>query len=109
MAPSVFLCCRSRCDLGSGDDRLLGRQKLQNDGRKGALSFLFINVVMESIPFFDRYQEWFLPHHFRMWLFVYAQPTQWPRVMESLCVLVAFILTTFLIGVAGFQARDIKS
>ena len=74
-----------------------------------ALSFLFMNIVLESIPFFDRYQEWFLPHHFRIWLMVYAQPTPWLRVSESLCVLLAFSVTTFLIGVAGFQARDIKS
>ena len=31
-----------------------------------ALSFLFINLVMEHIPFFERYQEWFLPYHFRV-------------------------------------------
>jgi ABC-2 type transport system permease protein len=74
-----------------------------------ALSFLFLNIVMENIPFFERYHEYFLPYHFRIWLFVYMQPTPWPRVIESLCVLLAFGLTTFLIGAAGFQARDIKS
>jgi ABC-2 type transport system permease protein len=74
-----------------------------------ALSFLFMNLVMESIPFFERYHEWFLPYHFRCWLYVYAQPTPWARIAESLCVLGAFSITTFLIGAAGFQARDIKS
>jgi hypothetical protein len=32
-----------------------------------------------------------------------------PRVAESVCVLMAFLLTTLLIGVAAFQARDIKA
>src|ERR1022692_376025 len=32
-----------------------------------ALSFLFVSVVMESIPFFDRYQNWFITHHFKCW------------------------------------------
>jgi ABC-2 type transport system permease protein len=74
-----------------------------------ALSFLFVNLVMESIPFFERYHEWLLPYHFRIWLYIYSQPTPWERIIQSLCILTAFSVTTFLIGVAGFQARDIKS
>ncbi len=74
-----------------------------------SLSFLFINLVMENIPFFDRYHQWFLPYHFRIWLFIYAQPIPWARIAESLCILLAFNLTTFLVGAAAFQARDIKS
>ena len=74
-----------------------------------ALSFLFVNVVMEGIPFFEKYREWLLTHHFQVWLLVFAQPTPWERVAGSLCVLFAFSVTTFLIGAAAFQARDIKS
>ncbi|HWI57012.1 MAG TPA: ABC transporter permease subunit [Bacillota bacterium] len=74
-----------------------------------ALSFLFINMVMEHIPFFEPYQEWFLLYHFRVWLLTYADPMPWDRIIGSLCVLLAFNLTTFLIGAAAFQARDIKS
>jgi ABC-2 type transport system permease protein len=74
-----------------------------------ALSYLFINLVMEHIPFFEQYQEWFLPYHFRSWLLTYAEPIPWERVLGSLCILLAFNLTTFLIGAAAFQARDIKS
>jgi ABC-2 type transport system permease protein len=74
-----------------------------------SLSFLFLNLVMEGIPFFEPYQEWFLPYHFRVWLLIYAQPILWERVAGSLIVLLAFGLTTFLIGAAAFQVRDIKS
>ena len=74
-----------------------------------SLSLLFISLVMESIPFFERYHEWLLTYHFRTWHFVYAQPIPWERMAESLCVLLAFNLTTFLVGAAAFQARDIKS
>jgi ABC-2 type transport system permease protein len=74
-----------------------------------ALSFLFLNLVMENIPFFEQYHEWFLPYHFRIWLFTYAQPTPWPRIVESLWVLAAFNITVFLVGTAVFQVRDIKS
>ncbi|MGA2866910.1 MAG: ABC transporter permease subunit [Verrucomicrobiota bacterium] len=74
-----------------------------------ALSFLFVNFVMEQIPFFEEYREWLLTHHFQVWILIYAQPTPWERVAQSLCVLLAYSLTAFLVGAAAFQARDIKS
>lgn len=74
-----------------------------------ALSFLFINFVLENIPFFEPYQDWFLTHHFRSWVLIYAQPTPWAKVAESLCILSAVCVSSFLIGAAAFQARDIKS
>ena len=74
-----------------------------------ALSVLFINLVMEGIPFFEKYREWLLTYHFQSWLLVYSQPTPWERMAQSLCVLLAFSVTSFLIGAAAFQARDIKS
>jgi ABC-2 type transport system permease protein len=74
-----------------------------------ALSFLFINVVLEHIPFFEPYQEWFLLYHFRAWFLIFADPIPWHRIIGSLLILAAFNVTTFLIGSAVFQARDIKS
>lgn len=74
-----------------------------------ALSCLFINLVMEHLPFFEPYQEWFLLYHFRVWLLIFADPVPWARVVASLMILLAFNVTTFLIGAAAFQARDIKS
>ena len=74
-----------------------------------ALSFLFINLVLEHLPFFEPYQEWFLLYHFRVWLLIFADPIPWERVVGSLLVLFAFNVTAFLVGAAAFQARDIKS
>jgi len=74
-----------------------------------ALSFLFLNLVMEGIPFFEQYQEWFLPYHFRSWLLMYAQPIPWERIAGSLLILLAYNVTSFLVGAAAFQVRDIKS
>ncbi len=74
-----------------------------------ALSLLFVNLVMEGIPFFESYREYLLTYHFRSWFNVYAQPIPWAQIGQSLCVLLAFNLTTFLIGSAAFLARDIKS
>ena len=74
-----------------------------------SLSLLFVNLVMEGIPFFERYREYLLTYHFRCWHNVYMQPIPWSQIGQSLCVLLAVNLTTFLIGTAAFQARDIKS
>jgi ABC-2 type transport system permease protein len=74
-----------------------------------ALSFLFLNLVMEGIPAFEPYREWFLTYHLGAWRFVFAKPIPWWRIIESLCVLVAYNLTAFFIGAAAFHARDIKS
>lgn len=74
-----------------------------------ALSFLFINLVMEHIPFFEKYQHWFLPYHMRVWLLTFADPVPWARLIGSVGILAAVALTTFLIGASAFQARDIKS
>jgi ABC-2 type transport system permease protein len=74
-----------------------------------ALSFLFVSVVMESIPFFDRYQNWFITHHFKCWLLVFRNPIPWPLIFQSEIVLFAVSATAFVIGSMAFQVRDIKS
>ena len=39
-----------------------------------ALSFLFVSMVMENIPFFDRYENFFITHHFKCWLLIFRDP-----------------------------------
>ncbi len=74
-----------------------------------ALSVLFVMLVMENIPFFERYHEWLLPYHFRSWLLVFSQPIPWGRIGGSLSILFACNFTAFIVGAAGFHVRDIKS
>lgn len=74
-----------------------------------ALSYLFVNLVMEGIPFFDRFDNWFITHHFRCWLLVFQNPVPWPRILESESILLAVCATAFVIGCAVFYVRDIKS
>ena len=74
-----------------------------------SLTLLMVNLVMEGIPFFEQYREYLLTYHFRSWHNVYAQPIPWSQLTQSVFVLLAVNLTTFLIGAAAFQARDIKS
>jgi ABC-2 type transport system permease protein len=74
-----------------------------------ALSYLFVNLVMEGIPFFDRYQNWFITHHFKCWLMVFQDPIPWARIFESETLLLAACATVFVIGATAFHVRDIKS
>jgi ABC-2 type transport system permease protein len=74
-----------------------------------ALSYLLVNLVMENMPFFEEYKSFFLTHHFRCWLLVFNQPLNWPQIVESVCVILAFNVTVFVVGAAAFQVRDIKS
>jgi ABC-2 type transport system permease protein len=74
-----------------------------------ALSYLFVNVVMESIPFFNRFDNWFITHHFRCWLHVFQSPVQWAQIVQSEIILAAACATLFTIGCTAFQLRDIKS
>lgn len=74
-----------------------------------ALSYLFINLVLESIPFFDRYEAWLLPHHFRCWLRVFSTPIPWWDILQSQAILLAVNATALVAGAVVFQVRDFKN
>lgn len=74
-----------------------------------ALSYLFVNLVMEQIPFFDRYQNWFITHHFRCWLMVFRDPVPVWQMVQSEFLLFAASATVFVVGSTAFHVRDIKS
>ncbi len=74
-----------------------------------ALTFLFLSVVMEGMPFFEDWKEFAITHHFRAWIFVFAKPLPVAQIAESFCVLVGVNVTAFVIGATHFHMRDIKS
>ncbi len=74
-----------------------------------AISFVFVNFIMQNIPYFRDLQHWFLTYHLNIWLFMFAEPVPWWRIGESLSILLGFNLTFLVIGVTAFQVRDIKS
>lgn len=74
-----------------------------------SLSYLFVNMVLENIPFFEAYQDWFITHHFDCWLLVFRTPTPWPQILQSEAILLGISATVFVIGSTAFHIRDIKS
>ena len=73
------------------------------------LSFIFMNAVMQNIPFFESYREWFITYHFNSWLLVFGDPIPWAQIVQSEIILAAVSATAFVIGTMAFQVRDIKS
>ncbi len=74
-----------------------------------ALSFVFVSFIMEHIPFFKEYQNWFFTYHLHLWQLVFAEPIPWWRVAQSLSLLAGFNATFLAVGITAFQVRDIKS
>src|ERR1044072_10054282 len=74
-----------------------------------AISFVFVNFIMQNIPYFRDLQHWFLTYHLNIWLFMFSQPIPWWKIGQSLRILLGFNLTFLAVGAAAFQARDINS
>jgi ABC-2 type transport system permease protein len=74
-----------------------------------ALSCYLVSFVLDSIPFFDHYDNWFLTHHFQSWFFLFHDTVSWPRILESQMILFAICCSAFVAGATAFHVRDIKS
>ena len=74
-----------------------------------ALSYLFMNLVLQNIPFFQPYENWFITHHFECWRLVFQTPAPWPQILQSETTLLAASATAFIIGTVIFHGRDIKA
>jgi len=74
-----------------------------------ALSFAFVNFILQNIPYFHDLQHWFLTYHLNVWQQMFASPVPWTRFGESMSLLVGFNVSFLVIGCTAFQVRDIKS
>lgn len=73
------------------------------------LSVIFVSFILEHIPYFAEYRDWFLTWHLHLWQYMFSERVPWWRVGQSLSLLVGFNATFFAVGAAVFHARDIKS
>jgi len=74
-----------------------------------ALSLVFVSFILEHIPYFKEYQNWFFTYHLNLWQLMFAEKPPWWRVWQSLSLLLGFNVSFLGIGIAVFHARDIKS
>ncbi len=73
------------------------------------LSLVFVSFILEHIPYFADYRDWFFTYHLHLWQLVFADRVPWWRVGQSLSLLAGFNASFFAIGLAVFHTRDIKS
>lgn len=73
------------------------------------LSVVFVSFILEHIPYFAEYRDWFFTYHLHLWQLAFAERVPWWRVGQSLSLLLGFNATFFVVGLAVFHARDIKT
>jgi ABC-2 type transport system permease protein len=74
-----------------------------------ALSFVFVNFIIQQIPYFRDYQNWIFTYHLNLWQLMFDERIPWWKVGQSFSILVGFNVTFLVVGCAAFQVRDIKS
>ena len=73
------------------------------------LSCVFVSFILEHIPYFADYRDWFFTYHLHLWQLAFAERVPWWRIGQSLSLLLGFNATFFIIGLGVFHARDIKT
>ena len=71
-----------------------------------------MNMVMQHIPFFESYQNWFVTHHISragFWCFKNQRAIRRRFFNRKSHWYAAINATAFIIGAMAFQVRDIKS
>ena len=74
-----------------------------------ALSVDLTFRIIQEIPYFHDWRQWFLTYHLDFWMRAFQKPVPVGDCLQSLCILAGFNLTFFIIGCSIFQMRDIKS
>lgn len=74
-----------------------------------ALSILFLDMVLQLMPYFESIHPWLLTYHMSSWVYLFQSPVPWWRLAESIFYLMGFNATFLLIGGSVFSCRDFKS
>lgn len=73
------------------------------------LSYVTMDFIFKSIPYFESIKPWFLTTHIGTWMNVFRERIPWAQVFEDYSYLMAVDLTLVIIAVVQFQARNFKS
>jgi ABC-2 type transport system permease protein len=75
----------------------------------GALSYLMIDSIVRLSPFMKGYKHFLITKHISVWSRVFMDDIPWAVILRGATVVVAFDLSLFVLGVAVFSSRDLKS
>ena len=73
------------------------------------LTILFVDMILQSFPFFKPYESYFITWRMSAWVFMMEQSISWPKIVESYAFLVGLNVSLFTLGWLSFQTRDFKS
>jgi ABC-2 type transport system permease protein len=73
------------------------------------LSFLFVDLIMRGIPYFEGIRGWFLTSKMNAWVYVFQPNIPWEKMIEDYAWLFAINSTLVIAGILFFQQRDLKS
>ena len=74
-----------------------------------ALSVLFVDWVLQMLPFMAPYREHLLTFRMSNWIYVLEENVSWAKLAESYTFLFGLNLTLFVLGWMAFQVRDFKT
>ena len=74
-----------------------------------ALSVLFVDSVLQMLPFMAPYREQLLIYRMSNWVYALENHVSWAKVAESYTFLFGLNLTLFVCGWMAFQVRDLKT
>jgi ABC-2 type transport system permease protein len=74
-----------------------------------ALAYLFIDMVILNSGLMRSYQHFLITGYIRTWAQVFMDPIPWVSLLRDTTVILGVNFSLFLLGVALFQSRDLKS
>jgi len=74
-----------------------------------ALSYLFLDMILRESGFMDSYRFLLITHYMNAWSMVFFEPIPWAVIARHYAILLGIGMTLFVVGVAIFQSRDLKS
>lgn len=75
----------------------------------GTLSFLFLDSILKSIPFFESLRPWFVTTRMTTWVHVFEYQVPWEKMTEDYAWLFAVNATLIVLAWGVFQRRDFKT
>ncbi len=73
------------------------------------LTVLYVDFVLNSIPYLTAFKPWFLSHHLSSWVLVFRAEIPWRDIVTSLLILLGLSASFLVIGFGFFENRDVKS
>ena len=75
----------------------------------GTLSFLFMDMILRNVPFFESLKPLFLTAHMATWVHVFEYHIPWEKMAGDYAWLFAINATLVVLALAIFEQRDLKS